>query len=92
MDLPQGRGGQRLRVEPIEGVAHLHAYLGMEDGRGLVDREGVHAVLQAGQCLQARSREQIRPGRQDLAQLHERRTHLLQVPGQSPSVPRHLRL
>jgi len=84
--LGDGGGGERRVVEGVEHVVHAHAELVLDDLADLLRRDGLHLVLQADEGVQVGLGEQVGPGRQDLAQLHERRSHRLQVTGEALGV------
>ena len=79
MDLAQGGGGHRRLLEIGEGLRHLHAQLGGDDGLDLGEREGLDLVLEPGEGVEDRRREQVRPRGEELADLDVGRSEALEV-------------
>ncbi len=77
MDLRDRRGRHRNRVDRREDFRRRLPVLLAQDLLDLVKRERTDVVAQAGQLVDVRLREQVRPGAQQLSQLHERRPQVL---------------
>jgi hypothetical protein len=78
MHLRHGRGGEGLRVEADEEELRRLAERFLDRGDRLLDREGLHVVLQLLQLGEVFGREEIGAQAQGLAQLHEGRAQILQ--------------
>ena len=65
-----------------EGFRDSHAQLGADDFLDLVETKRLHFVLQAGERLEVRLRQQFDPGREELPELDEGRPQFLQIVGQ----------
>lgn len=63
----------RERVEDAVGA------LGLDDRAHLLERDGLHGVLQPGEGLGVHRREQVEAGREQLAHLDAGRLHPLEV-------------
>jgi len=75
VDLRDGRSREGLRVDSSEdALAQLTANHRLEVG----ERHGRHLVDEPGELLDVDVRHQIRPGREELAELHVGRPELLQ--------------
>ena len=78
MHLADRRGGDRLAVEleeePLDRVAEI-----LDDhALGLLERERAHVVLEAAELRDDVRRHDVRPRREQLAELHERRAELVE--------------
>ena len=82
VDLTERGRCERLLVEGGEEVLDPRAELGLDDLLDLLEGEGLDGVLEPGQCLGVRRREEVEAGREQLAHLDVRRTHALEVGGE----------
>ena len=73
----RGRG-HRLALEPGEDLVHRFAVSLLQFGDGQVRRKRRHAVLQLRQFVGDIQRQQVTPGRQQLAELDENRSQIFQ--------------
>ena len=78
MHLGDRAGGERLRLDVIEHVLPRDAQLLLHHADDLLLAERRHVVLQRRELLDVFGRQQIGARRQDLPELRERRTQLLQ--------------
>ena len=85
--LPDRGGGERLLVELDERLLHGQPELGLDRGTRLLERERRHVVLQAAQLDHDVRRHDVRPRREQLAELDERRAELVEhLPEPPPAV------
>ena len=84
--LAQGCRGDRCRGELLERFGHPHPEFAGDDGLDLLERERLHVVLQARQGSEIDGRQQVGAGREQLAQLDERRAHALELGGEGVGV------
>ena len=87
MHLGDRAGGQRRGLDVIEDVLPRHAELLLHHLHDLFLAERRHVVLQGRELLDVLGREQVGSGRQDLAELGERRTELLERGAQALALP-----
>ena len=80
--LPERGRGERAVVEGREDLGEPDAELGADDLLDLLERERLDLVLEPGQRLDVRRREQVDAGGHQLAELHEGRAHRLEVVGE----------
>ncbi len=78
VDLRDGGGGERDGVERVEDVVDRAAPGLLDDGARLGPVEGRHLILELGQLDGQVVRQQIAPGREDLAELDEDGPQLFQ--------------
>ena len=78
MHLGDRAGGERLRLDVIEHVLPRDAQLLLHHADDLLLGERRHVVLQRRELLDVLGRQQVGTRRQDLPELRERRTQLLQ--------------
>ena len=83
MNLGDGRGGHRLALQALEYLFHRPVELGGDDVARLVRGKRVEAVLKARQVGGDLFAQQVRPGRQRLAELDEARAEFGQGKGQT---------
>ena len=84
VDLGDRAGGQRVRFDAGEHVLprDLEFFLHHRHDLGLAQRR--HVILEAGELVYDRRREQVRPGGQDLPELGERRPEFFQRVAEPP--------
>ena len=87
MHLGDRAGGERLRLDVVEHVLPRHAQLLLHDAHDLLLGERRHVVLQRRELLDVLGRQQVGARRQDLAELRERRTQLLERGAQALALP-----
>jgi hypothetical protein len=78
VDLADRRGRDRLLVELGKQLVEAEAEVLLDDLLDLVERERTDVVLQSAQLRDDVRRQDVRSRRQELAELHERRTELVQ--------------
>src|SRR5207253_4127215 len=78
MHLPDRAGGERLRLDALEHVLPGHAELLLHHDYDLGLRQRRNVVLQLLELGDELGRQQVRPSREDLAELREGGTELLE--------------
>jgi hypothetical protein len=79
MHLPEGGRRDRLRIERQKRLRQPYVELAFYRFLYIGERHGLDVVLQAAQRFEIGRRQQVGPRRQQLAQLHERRTQGFEV-------------
>jgi hypothetical protein len=79
MHLAQRRRRHRDRLELGEGLGEPDPELRADDGLHVHERKGLDLVLEPGQRFHVGEGKDVRPRGEELAELDERRPHLLEV-------------
>ena len=82
VDLSQGSRGEGSGVEFEKSLRQAHAELAPDDLLHVAERERLDPVLQPGESVQIRRRQQVRARREELAELDERRPQGFEVLGE----------
>ena len=84
--LAERRGGDRFRLEGLERLGQADAQLLLHDPLDVGVRKRSDVVLQARERLEVRGRQQVRARRQELSELDEGRTELLEIVRKGPGL------
>jgi hypothetical protein len=84
VDLGDARRGQRLRLDAREGLLRGAAQACLDLRPHGLERDGSDRVLKEPQLRHELARKQIRTRGENLAELHERRSEILQHPPEAP--------